>query len=224
MKGKKIIQYFIHLSKKLMILSGVLFLFAIIYAFTSGPFWNYYYLGIKHIEFTDSVDYIIFLGGAGMPSESNLIRIYYASQLAGKHPGAKIIVALPGDTADDESSVQKVLKEFELRKIDKKRIILEPNGVNTRSQALNAEKLINGPKSEMQLVVVTSPEYIRRSMLCFKKLGFEKTGGYPAFEHALESELSYKNKELGGNEFIPVVGKTFQFGTVSGCIYSMRLK
>lgn len=205
MKFKKYILTLIVLFRYLLLSFGILLLFGVIYAFTSGPFWKYYRLGTKDINFGKQVDYIIFLGGAGWPSESNLMRAYYTAEIGNKIPGSKIIVAIPGDTADEKSTTRHIANELIFRNIDPERIIFEPEGVNTRSQALNINELI---KKDKHIVVVTSPEYMRRSLLCFKKLGFESAGGYPAFPHALESDLSYKNKNLGGNKFVPDVDES----------------
>ncbi len=196
------------ISVKILFTLGFVFLFLLVFSFTSGPFWMYYRLGTKRTAFTHSPGYIVLLGGGGMPSESNLIRAYYTASLAQQYPCATIIVALPGDTADTSSTTVEMAMELELRGVLKNRIVFEPEGVNTRSQALNCIKLTSGQKKNDQVVLVTSPEHMRRSLLSFRKAGFERVGGYPAFEHTLESELSYKNKDLGGRKGVPVVDES----------------
>jgi hypothetical protein len=50
---------------------------------------------------------------------------------------------------------------------------------------------------------------MRRAVLCFQKAGFEKVNGLPAFENALEADLTFTDDELGGNKTgVPDVGKS----------------
>ena len=59
------------------------------------------------------------------------------------------------------------------------------------------------------ILLVTSPEHMRRSVLCFHKVGFEKVGALPAFENAVEADLSFNDDELGGNKVLmPDVGQS----------------
>ncbi|MFO7656253.1 MAG: YdcF family protein [Bacteroidales bacterium] len=192
---------------KIVILSGMIFFLMIVFAFSSGPFWLHYNLGTKNTGFEFTPDYIVLMGGSGMPSESNLIRAYYAAKIGKGFPEARLIVALPGDTTDSLSSVVQLAGELIQRGIDKERILFEPDGINTRSQALQIAKILSLTDST-KLVAVTSPEHIRRSILCFKKAGFKNVGGYPAFEHAIEADLKSIKDDLGGNKFVPEVNES----------------
>jgi hypothetical protein len=87
-------------------------------------------------------EYIVVLGGGGMPSESGLIRCWYAAMAANHFNRAKIIVALPGDTTSEKSSVSLMKKELILRGVEPSRIFFEPEGSNTRAQAVNISTVI----------------------------------------------------------------------------------
>lgn len=59
---------------------GILFLILLIISFTTWPFWGYYWLGTSKSKISGKPDYIILLGGGGMPSESNLMRAFFCLQ------------------------------------------------------------------------------------------------------------------------------------------------
>ncbi len=57
------------------------------------------------------------------------------------------------------------------------------------------------------ILLVTSPEHMRRAVLAFKKVGFEKVNALPAFENAAEADFSFTDDELGGSTImLPDVG------------------
>ena len=192
---------------------GAIAIFLIILAFTSAPFWIWYKYSTKHAIISRIPDYIIVLGGGGMPSESGLIRCWYAVNAAERFPNSKIIIALPGDTTDSLSSIQLMKKELILHKVNSDRIGFENQGVNTRAQAINIFKplkpslLPSSPPSLLpSLLIVTSPEHLTRAVLSFKKAGFLKVDGVPAFEEAIEGDITFNGKALGGRKWIPDVG------------------
>ncbi len=191
--------------RPVLITFGILSILLIIFALTSGPFWLYYRLGTGNIGFTFSPDCLVLLGGSGMPSESNLIRSYYAAAMAGEFPGRPLIIALPGDTTDSSSAIIRLSDEMVLRGISSGRIIYEPEGLNTRAQALNIYQLMSDSAKNSKIVLITSPEHMRRSILCFRKAGFENVGGFPAFEYANEADMTAFKDDLGGNRFVPDV-------------------
>lgn len=181
----------------LLILGGILFLVCIL-AFTTLPFWMYYHLGTDTAEYRFVPDRIVVLGGSGMPSESNLIRCYRAAELAQRFPDSPILIALPKHNKQGifESAAYAMKQELMLRGVDSNRIQLEFQGSNTREQALTIRAHWNDP--DQRLLIVTSPEHMYRSLLVFRKVGFFKVGGEAAFEKALEAELKYRDKKLGG--------------------------
>jgi len=194
--------------RPILIVFGILSLFLIIFAFTSGPFWLYYHLGTRNIDFRFSPECIVLLGGSGMPSESNLICSYYAAEFADEYADIPLIVALPGDTSDSVSAIVQLVDEMILRGVDAKRILCESEGLNTRAQALNIYTFLSDSAKKTKVVIVTSPEHMHRSILCFRKAGFENIGGCPAFEYAIETDMTAIKDDLGGNRFIPGVNKS----------------
>jgi len=197
----------------------------IILAFTPAPFWVWYGLGTSEAQIEGRPDYIVVLGGAGIPSETGLMRTYYAAQAAAFFPDARVIVALPGDTADSLSSVRKMRGELILRGVAPQRILLEDSGTNTRAQALNVRKLTSPPaplllkerRTGGEVLLITSPEHLYRAVLTFRKAGFSRVDGIPAFQSDVESDISFSARKLGGRRWVPDVGDSitlrYQFWT-----------
>jgi uncharacterized SAM-binding protein YcdF (DUF218 family) len=234
---------------------GCLFLILFIFCLTSAPFWTWYNLSTKHAGIHCAPEFIVVLGGGGMPSESGLMRTWYAARLGNHFTRSKIIIALPGDTADSLSSVYQMKEELILRGISGNRISFESLGTNTRAQAMNLFKRITNieqgilndehrgitksqshkvTESQIDVVnrnssfvdqyskfksilIVTSPEHLYRAVRTFRKAGFLLVDGAPAFETAIESELSFDDRLLGGKRWLPPIGKNitarYQFWT-----------
>ena len=192
--------------RNILIVLGIINFILVIFAFTSGPFWIYYWLGTSNIKSYENTEYFILLGGGGMPEESNLMRSYFAATIAKEIPEAKIIIALPGDTGDVSSSINILARELITRGITSGRIIFEAEGTNTRAQALHISGFDIPDIKEKHLTIITSPEHIKRSVLTFKKIGFSRSNGYPAFHRAIESDIKYENKDIGGKKYLPDVG------------------
>lgn len=193
--------------KKTFICLGILFSIMIILSFTTLPFWMYYQLGVSYKILESNPNYIVVLGGGGIPSESGLMRTYKASNISKKYPDAELIIALPGDISDTSSSINLMRNEIISRGIDSSKIILEPIGLNTRMQALQISKLIN---VKSNIIIITSPEHMYRSIRVFESLGMENTIGESAFESAIESILEYEDNQLGGTKYIPGIGNNTQ--------------
>lgn len=140
------------------------------------------------------------LGGSGMPSESNLIRLNYTRDLAIFFPAARILICHPEDSATLES-MNSFLKAFE---IDTARIHSGSHGNNTREQAIELMKIYPGIERE-KIIIVTSPENMYRSLKTFRKLNFKSIGGVASFENAMFTNLAYDHKRIGGNLFVPDV-------------------
>ncbi len=196
--------HFLRNLRNLLVLIGIFFSLCLILAFTTLPFWGFHWLGTSKSELTETPKTIILLGGGGMPSESNLMRSWYVEKAAQNFPRANVIIAMPGDLSDSLSTPALMRKELELRGIETNRISFENEGTNTRAQAINSQRLI---KMQNPVLLVTSPEHMRRAVLCYRKAGFEKVNALPAFENATEADLSFKDDELGGNTIlVPDVG------------------
>ncbi len=100
-------------------------------------------------------------------------------------------------------------RELEIRNVSSERISLETNGKNTRYQALEVIKMISSTKEPV--ILVTSPEHMRRAILTFRKAGFKNISGIPAFEQTIDFDLVFNDKDLGGrNKFIPEIGHNTQ--------------
>ncbi len=219
-----------------MISLGGIFTVIVILAFTPGPFWMWYNLSVSKAGVNRPPEYIVVLGGGGMPSESGLMRCWYAAKTANYFTRAKVIVALPGNVRDSLSSINGMKKELVIRGIAPERILLEDSGTNTRAEALNILQIISNieyrisnvepdrnSKFNVQysifksLLIVTSPEHLYRAVLTFRKAGFMKVDGVPAFEEAIESDLSFTGRRLGGRRWVPDIGNNitlrYQFWT-----------
>ena len=197
--------YFLRLLRNLFVLIGIFFSICILLAFTSQPYRCYHWLGTSKSELKWEPSTIILLGGGGMPSESALMRSWYVEKAAKSFPKANIIIAMPGDLTDSLSTPRLMQKELIMRRVNDTQIRFENEGTNTRAQALNCQGLI---KMQLPILLVTSPENMRRSVLCFQKTGFEKVNALPAFENAAEADFNFQDDELGGDKLlIPDVGR-----------------
>ncbi len=212
----------LRILKYILFFFGCLFLILFIFCLTSAPFWTWYNMSTKHAGIHRPPEFIVVLGGGGMPSESGLMRTWYAARLGNHFFRSKVIIALPGDTVDSLSSVYQMKEELILRGISGKRISFESLGTNTRAQALNiASSRITRyalrVTRDASLLIVTSPEHLYRAVRTFRKAGFLLVDGCPAFETAIESELSFDDRLLGGKRWLPAIGKNmtvrYQFWT-----------
>lgn len=139
--------------------------------------------------------FIVVLGGGGIPSETGLMRTYEAAALARRFPGATLIVALPSEGEPEAGAPGLMKAELVMRGVEAGRILLEPRGRNTHEQALNAAEMIPGPETN-RVLIVTSPEHVRRAAGAFRKAGFGAACGAPAFEETADYELNY-DQEAG---------------------------
>ncbi len=198
--------YFLRILRNILSVVGIFFSVCIILALTEQPFWGYHWLGTSKAELKWKPEVIVVLGGGGMPSQSNLMRGWYVGNATKSFPEATVIIAMPGNISDSLSSPRVMKKELVLRGVNPEKIVFEEQGTNTRAQALNC---INIVKFQTPVLLITSPEHMRRAVLCFRKAGFEKVNGLPAFENALEADLKFDDDKLGGNKtLIPDVGES----------------
>lgn len=193
--------------RALLISIGVFFLILLALSFTTLPFWGYYWLGTSESKLVEKPEYIVLLGGGGMPSESNLMRAWFVCKAAVEFPESRIIISIPGDTTDKKSTARLVANEMIEKGVDQSRILFEEIGTNTRSQALQLQNFHSLDLQNKSILLVTSPEHMRRAVLTFRKAGFKRIGAVPAFENALEANLRFSDKELGGNKLpLPDIG------------------
>lgn len=186
---------------------GVLFLMVLILSFTTLPYWGYYWLGTSQSNITGKPDYIVLLGGGGMPSESSLMRTFFVHRAAVESPESLIVISIPGDPTDSLSTARLVAAELVLKGISPERILYEQTATNTRSEAIQLQQFNQEILTDKAILLVTSPEHMRRAVLVFKKAGFTKVSALPTFENAIEANLFFDDDKLGGNKtLVPDIG------------------
>ncbi len=191
---------FISVVKKIIFSAGIFFLVLCLVACTRLPFDLHQWLGTANADFDFTPECIIIPGGSGMPSEANLIRLYYASEIAVSVPTAKVILLHPIDT----SVATSMMRFLVTHGVDSMQIHWYSEGTNTREQVLLLKE--NQPGMEhMKIVVVTSPEHMYRTLGVFRKLGFKNVGGVSAFEQAMFVDLGYDHSKTGGKWYMPDV-------------------
>lgn len=186
------------LMRRMVFALGVLFCIAIALACTRLPFDAHRWLGSAAGECETQVDVIVVLGGSGMPSGPELVRMYHAAEEAHEWPAARVIVIHPGPP----SAINAMVSELELRGVDLGRITLVNEGNNTREQAL---LLLKRLPHDRAMVVITSPENMYRTVLTFRKAGFQRACGSAAWDHAMLHNFDYGYEAVGGKGWMPDV-------------------
>ena len=178
---------------------GILFFTMLVLAFTSAPFYLHFNLGQNPNDDVEvsNPQLVMMFGGAGMPSEDNLMRLYHTAALA-RHFDVPVLLVHPEDSLC-QAEMTRILRQGGIDSI-----LYMTEGANTRSQAV---ELMNAyPElSEKELIVVTSPEHVRRTVKCLNKVGFRNTIGKAAYPATVDFDQSKKKQKLGGNEAIPSV-------------------
>jgi uncharacterized SAM-binding protein YcdF (DUF218 family) len=118
-------------------------------------------------------------------------------------------VALRSETTGDDSDIAGMKRELVMRNVSAARVRFEPQGRNTREQALETARLIGEDFARRPVLVVTSPEHLKRAVLSFRKAGFEKVAGGSAYQVAKPADLKYESEKLGGHRIpaAPDVGQ-----------------
>ncbi len=173
--------------RKFLLVLGVLFCIALVLSFTHIPYWQYYALGTHKSELYADPDYIVLMGGGGMPGADGLIRAYYAAGAWERAPKAAVIIAIPADTSNPCGSPELQLKsELVMRGVDSTRIKFETSGYSTYTQAMAIKSMFTQQELDtLVLRLVTTPEHMYRSVQVFRKAGFHYVGGTPAFEKGI---------------------------------------
>lgn len=208
LKWKKISNQVSKALKFSTICLGITFFLMLVISFTTLPYWAIYDLAVSESDFDFEPEVIVLMGGAGMPSQTALIRTYHTAQLAKQFPTASIVIALPDDLSKEDGHLKGMEDELLLRGV-KSKVLFENEGTNTRSQVLLIKELLRN-EIEKKIVVVSSPEHIYRSIKSFEKIGFVNVGGYPAFENDIEQSLSFDYEKIGGVKYLPDVGDNNQ--------------
>lgn len=131
---------------------------------------------------------VVVLGGGGIPSESGLIRTYYAAELREKHAGLQYVVSLPSDGDPSTNSVGRMRDELVLRGVPVKSIRMEFAALNTHEQAINIAKLLGPAALTSEVRIVTSSLHLRRSLGCFRRAGFTHARGTGAVNTGAEAD------------------------------------
>jgi len=191
------------LLKCFVVIAGICAIVLLALCFTDVPWRLYHWLAKDSHLLGEVPDYIVVLGGGGVPSESGLTRAFATAQAARRFDDAWVVVALPYGDSFKNSAAKKMSDEVILRGVEPDRILLERHGRNTREQAINIARMIDADPAEAPVLLVTSPEHIKRALMAFRKAGFANITGGPAYSEAIEMNLRYNSGELGGNE-IPI--------------------
>jgi uncharacterized SAM-binding protein YcdF (DUF218 family) len=207
MRRLQLLKKIVQILRSATLVSGIIFLILIVLSFTSLPFWGYHWLGTSKSKIAAKPDYIILLGGGGMPSESSLMRAYFVHRAAVESPESRIVISIPGNPADSASTARLVADELILKGISPERILFEQKATNTRSEALQLVHFNHEVLTQQSILLVTSPEHMRRAVLVFRKAGFSKVSALPTFEKAIEANLFFDDDQLGGKKtIIPDIG------------------
>jgi uncharacterized SAM-binding protein YcdF (DUF218 family) len=210
------------LRRGLLVLGGlVLVVWAL--CFTNVPWRWYRWLSAHEFTLREPPDYIVVLGGGGIPSESGLMRSYAAAAAAREFTEAMVVVAMP-DARDP--STRGMLDEIVLRGIKRERLMLEDQGRNTWEQARHLRRMLAGDGVEPAVLLITSPDHMRRAVGALRKAGFRAVGSRPADSVAVAADLSIEPAaELGGRAGVPNVGSLQlrygvwnNFGLLNRCV------
>jgi len=202
-----LVNWILVFFKKVIFGFGVLFLILLILSFTTLPYWGYYWLGTSKSKITEKPEYIILLGGGGMPSESSLMRVFYVFRAAKESPESRIVISIPGNPEDSTSTARQVAAELISKGIARQRILYEQIATNTRSEALHLQQFNGENLTSKAILLVTSPEHTRRAVMVFEKAGFTHVSALPTFENAIEANLFFDDDMLGGNKtLVPDIG------------------
>jgi uncharacterized SAM-binding protein YcdF (DUF218 family) len=181
---------------------GVFALVLVVLAFTRIPFDAHRSLGTAARECEAPPQAIVLLGGSGMPSGAELLRLHHAAGVANAFPTAPVHVVHPLDTA----VMRLMVDELVLRGVERARVHACLEGTNTREQALSLLARMPELRSE-RIALVTAPENMYRSVRAFRKAGATAVCGSPAWEHAMFIDLGYGHRRIGGKPWMPDVGQ-----------------
>jgi uncharacterized SAM-binding protein YcdF (DUF218 family) len=185
--------------KGLLLGAGFLLLAALLLACTRLPFDMHRWLGSGAGECHAPAERIVVLGGSGMPSAAELLRLHRAAELARAMPNATVLVVHPGDPA----VLGAMLAELQLRGVGVERLRGLNVGENTREQALAF--VAEHPDGPPSVALVTAPENMYRSVRAFRRAGVGEVCGVPAWDHAMDHHFRFDHRAAGGRAWVPDV-------------------
>jgi len=208
MQSRFLLQKAYKITKTFLFVWAVFTFILLLISFTSLPFWGIYRLAVAKSNYQFKPDYIVLMSGAAYPSKSTLLRTYYVKKALQKYPKSKLIIALPCDLKDTLNSVVKIQKALDLDTA-KIKVLVENKGTNTRAQALFIKDNLK-LAFQKNILIVTAPENMYRTILTFRKIGYKHLGGLPTFEKDLQIPLVFYTKDVAVKYWMPNVGANTQ--------------
>ena len=153
------------------------------------------WLEVGEADAIEAPEYIIVLGGGGIPSSTGLMRTYYGATQSLSFPDATVIVALPADEDPDKNSVGRMRDELVRRGVPASSIRMEAQGKNTHEQSERIRTMLGPAAQDDPVHIVTERSHLRRSLLCFRKAGFTRVYGIGAQNTGAEADM-------GGGTFL----------------------
>lgn len=183
----------------LLLISGSISLFMLILAFTDLPYNAYHALAVRKDTLTAPPKAIVIMGGAGMPSPNTLMRLHHGAEAANEFKKASVILAMPANkyASDSLRQLKLMAEELNIKGISRGRIIFEPRGYNTHTQAMQISKMLDHQSS---LLIISSPEHMYRAIASFRKLGFSNVGGRAGFEVPSDEDRLKSNQDEDEDE------------------------
>ncbi|HMP76472.1 MAG TPA: YdcF family protein [Kiritimatiellia bacterium] len=179
------------LNNAIVLIAGYVFIFLLLAALLGLPWKAYNWLSMSGEVHEGTPDVIVLMGGGGIPSESGLTRAWQTAREAARYPKARVIVAMPYEEGEGPAKRGAVQTELILRGVSESRLDQEGKGRHTREQAELVHAMLKGQADKTRVMVVTSPEHVRRSVLAFRKAGFVHVRGRAVFSQELQADLAY---------------------------------
>ena len=176
-------------ARGVVLLAAVAFFLEIVMGLVGVPRWLAGWLTGAGVVLEAEPRYVVVLGGGGIPSGSGLMRTYYAAEVGAVYTGATFVVSLPARGDPETSSVGRMKQELVMRGIPRGSIRMEHEALNTREQAGNIARMLGDEALDDAVLMVTSPEHVRRALLCFRKAGFAQVAPLAALDTGAEADL-----------------------------------
>ena len=189
-----------NIFKWLLIILGCQQMAMVLLAFTSLPYFAYTQLATNLLAKKFYPHYIIFMGGSGMPSGDNLMRLYETTTQAKRFINATVVLVHPDSGKVMEAMVDVLLNN----QINENRILKFAMGTNTVTQ-VQSLSATHPEWLQQNVLFITSPECVKRTLYTLNKAGFKNIDAMPAFENAMYSTLTYEHKAAGGSTWLPDV-------------------
>lgn len=196
-KELKLMKIILKLGVFFLCACGFFFTVMVVLAMTTVPARCYYAMANYGEKPAEDIDFIVIMGGDGIPSGTGLIRSYYGAEAAKKYPKAKIVIACPGNTDNPQSTPSAMRDELVLRHVKRERILFENKGKNTWTQAVATLQLLGEETTGKNMLVISAPEHIPRCILSFRKVGYRHVYGLPTISYGLEADLRFDEPIIG---------------------------